>query len=435
MARRAKKKNGIKFDEPRALEIFRILNDAWRDQTGIFKDVVLPQNQYPTPEEWTSFFADDRQRANWLLCVALTQRGGILSEVPFKLFWWLRNEFTEMFEPEIVAREWSPEKIEKNLYLGIRTIYNTAEEKNNHKKNRLSGKTKNAQIKFPWITKSVILPDRKSDETIKQDTVSNNYGDGKVGYKVTEISKHWYANFSALDRHWGGDLRNVFWGVTEFEEAFRRIDYKKNEQAGFRGMRRKIFSLLVIWLQEKGLIPVFPTPIPFDIHAQRILWATEILSKVDRAKPLQLTKKHPKQLAGKLAIRIDDAFVDPVAMWSQKFIAKNGLSHLNINPALWVLGRTLCAEHFQNTSREKATVYVEPEELAKNSHLWPKNYKNPCSYCPIEPYCRWSIPDAPHSRWGLLVRLGPRIPFPKVRLPWPDWEKRVPYLSRKNRHS
>jgi len=430
MAVRTKNRKRIKFDEPRALEIFKILNNGWRDRTGIFKDVILPQDQYPSPDEWDSFFSDDRERANWLLCVALTQRGGILSEVPFKLFWWLRQRFPEMFEPEIVVKKWSPEKIEQKLYLGIKTIFNAAEDKNSHRENQ---SPEDVQKKFAWMPKPAAASRRKG-RTAGARTIAKVKED-IIGYKIKEISRHWHHNFIALDEYWGGNLLNVFWGVTDFEESFRRIDWKKKGQVGFRGMRRKIFSLLVIWMQGKGLIPVFPTPIPFDIHAQRILWATEILAKVDRAKPLQITKRHPKQLAGKLAIKVDDAFVDPVAKWSQEFIAANGLSHLNVNPALWILGRRLCAEHFQNTSREKATAYVEPEELADNPHLWPKNYKDPCSYCPIEEYCRWSIPDAPHSRWGLLVRLGRRIPYPKVRLPWLDWEKKVPYLSRKNRHS
>ncbi len=390
MAIRIKKKNGVKFDEARAFEVFKILSQYWQNQLGVFQNIILPQDQYPSLEDWNSFFINNRERANWLFCVALTQRGGILSEVPFRLFWWLRQNFPEMFEPKIVVLKWSSQEIKEKLYLGIEKVFN------NH----------------------------------------NKTGKDRIGYKIDEISRCWYDNFAALNKFWGDDLRNVFWGVTEFEEAYRRINYQKkeNKQVGFRGMRRKIFSLLVIWMQEKKIIPVFPTPIPVDIHALRILWATEILTKVDRAKPLDPTQKHPPQLAGKLSIQIGDVFVNQIAKWSQGFIVKYNFSHFDINPALWILSRKLCAEHFQNSSRQGATLYVESDELAKNPYLWPKSYKNPCGYCPIEQYCRWSIPDAPYSRWGLLVRLGRRVPYPAAFLPWLDWKEKVPYISRRNRH-
>jgi hypothetical protein len=428
--KKKKKKYRIKFDEGIAKSVFQILDHGWKYRTGIFKNTILPQDRYPSQTEWETFFANDRERFNWLLCVVLSQRGGILSEVPFKLFWWLRQEFPEMFDPKIVAEKWSPESIEEKLQLGIATIYAAKREQiKNNKVVENQQMAKSAQQDFPWMFRAKPL----SEKQVFSDTkISINNEKEIRGYKTKEIPKYWYSNFLVLHKYWGDDLANVFWGVTEFEQAFSRVDYKINSETGFQGIRRKLFSLLVIWLQGKNLLPIFPVPIPIDIHAQRILWSTEILAKVDWARPFKPKKEVQVQLAGKTAIRVYEAFTDEIAKWSQKFIVENGFSHLNVNPALWVLGRSLCAEHWQNTSREKATIYVEPKELAKNPHLWRKNYKDPCSYCPIEKYCQWAIPDAPHSNWGLLVRLGKRVPYPSVRLPFLDWQEIVPYIPRKN---
>jgi hypothetical protein len=219
-----------------------------------------------------------------------------------------------------------------------------------------------------------------------------------------------------LNRWWGGDVRNVFGGVGEFEEAFRRVDYYRSK-AGFKGMRRKIFSLLVIWLQEKKLIPLFPGPIPIDFHAFRILWQTEILNLHSKEKPFLPRSYHPEQLKGKTAVRVSETLMDSVAKWSQKFICENNFSHLNINPAIWVLSRSLCAGHFQASSRQNKTLFVDQEELLGNFGLWPKKYEDRCGYCPIEKWCRWIVPSGPYYGSALLVKIGERIPFPIMRLP------------------
>lgn len=173
---------------------------------------------------------------------------------------------------------------------------------------------------------------------------------------------------------------------------------------------------------------MFPTPIPIDFHAMRILWGTEVVI-IGGLKPFKILEKHPLQVDGKLAIRIGEKFTDTLAKWSQKFIFDNGFSHVNIGPALWILSRSLCAEHFQNSSRRDGMSYKDTKELQKNHELWPKNYKNPCGHCPILKYCKWVIPAAAYYRWGLLVRLGKRVEYPVNKLPGINWEEFVPYRS------
>ena len=366
----------IKFDEKVALEVFRIIADLWREKKGIFEGVILPQGRY-VPK-----ISNDKDYANWLFYAALPMRGGLISEDPFKWLLALWEKFPEMFDPKIVSEKWSPEKIGEA---------------------------------FKAVTPGILNGNGTGEK-----------GAGALSYKMAEHPKAWYENSVNLHRYWGGDIRNVFWGCSDFEEAFRRIDYYRTD-VGFKGMRRKIFSLFVIWLQEKNLIPIFPTPIPVDFHALRVMIATDIIRFEKVAKPFVCKNpKHPLQLEGKLSLRISERFIDAVAKWTQKFIWENGLSHLDINPAVWVLSRSLCAEHFQSGSRKGRISYIEANNLSAG--YWPKKYKNPCDYCPIESYCRWIVPSAPYYQWGLLVRLSERVAYPVRRLPGFKGE----YKPRKN---
>lgn len=365
----------LKFDEKIALEVFSILDRAWktRNEGGIFQETVLPQDQYAMPD-------DPKACVLLLFYLALTQRGGIISEDPFKIIHYLWKECPDLFIPRIVA-SWAPERVEK-------------------------------------ILRSSFVP------VFGNDTSSTS------GYKIAEHARSWIANSFTLHRYWGDDPRNVFWGCPDFEEAFRRIDYKRAAEAGFRGMRRKIFTLYTIWLQEKELINYFPTPIPVDFHAMRVLWACEIINCRSVERPFAPKAGQPESLRGKACVRVSERFVNEIMQWSQRFIWENGFSHLRINPALWDLSRRFCAEHVQNGSRGNGMRFIESDSL-RDIHGWPRDYKNPCGFCPVEKYCKWAIPASPYYRWGVLVRVGKRMPYPCLRLPGiVEWGM-VPFSSRK----
>lgn len=368
----------IKFDEERAISVFKILENLYKQKNGIFKEVVLPQNRVEA-------LKDEKEHANFLFYASLLMRGGINSDDPFKWLGLLRVKFPEMFKPEIVAKRFTTEKI-----IGA----------------------------FKEITFQIL----NGNGTGKN-------GGGALSYKMKEHAQNWYENSVVLVNYWDGDVRNIFRGCLEFEESFKRIDYDRTN-AGFKGMRRKILSLLVGWLHERHLIQTFPIPIPIDFHAMRILWATEIIN-VDR-RLFSVSEKHSPQINGKPAIRVSEKFTEILSKWSQKFIFERMFSSVNINSAIWILSRSLCAEHFQNSSRGDGMAYVDSKELKNNPELWPKNYKNPCEHCPIDNYCKWAIPSAAYYRWGLLVRLGKRVEYPVIKLPNINWGEFATYQSIKN---
>jgi hypothetical protein len=343
----------VKFNEKRALEVFRLLDHYWRNKIGIFSNIVLPQDKGYSSEEWDSL--SNKEKANFLFYASLTMRGPVISEDPFKWIWALKREYPSLFEPE-KASKWSIEEI-MNAFESVSTKL-------------LNG------------------------------TGTGETGRGVLGFGGKDLAVNWLQNSLNLHKWWDGNVLNVFWGKTEFEEVFREIDNgigpRKKQGACLMGMRRKIFSLFVIFLQEKNLIPIFPTPIPIDYHAVKFLWALEIISLNDWAVSFKSKSGRLTQLEGNLSVQIHEGIINQIAIWSQKFLQKIGISHLVINPAIWVFARSLCAEHLQASTKNNGTIYFLAKDLKGNPSLWPKNYKDPCAHCCVESFCKWAICSAPY---------------------------------------
>ncbi len=360
------------FDDVRAEQVLPAMDRLWRERRDLgtegnrlFGDVVLPQDMFPRIENPTDY-------ALWLFYAALFMRGGIVSEDPFNPLNRLRDQFPDMFVPARVA-EWDEAKI-------------------------LSA--------FDAV--------------------------GMLNYKRDEHAKAWLLNSRLLAEWWEGDPLFIFKRVGEFEAAFRRINaHKKTKERrgdGILGMRRKIFSLYVIWLQEAGLIKMFPAPIPVDFHAMRVLFATGVM-RVSSTKEFVPNPEKPGQelLLPHKVVRITEDMVDQITLWTQEFIHRKRprgqqLSHLNVNPALWCLSRDKCALQFQNGSRGDGTWYATATMLRENPGLWPRGYSDPCASCPLSSLCTGVMPNKPHYKWGLGV-LMEREPYPADRLclPHVDW--------------
>jgi len=381
----------IAFDEKRALAVFKILDLEWRAKRGVFANIVLPQDRLRLPR-------NNERKVNFLFYSALFMRGGIISEDPFRWLVTLHDKRPEYFNPEFVVKNGlTPDDI-KDAFIAITPKV---------------------------LAQNGLVPGRKA-----------NGSGNPFAYKIDQHTKSWIANSQFFVKEFDGNILNIFAGVRDFEEAFARInrnDRQRNGGDGILGMRRKIFSLFTIWLQEKNLIPRFPTPIPVDFHALRILWATEILSLPDLL-PFKINDRHPKSYAGKTATQTREKLIDAITRWSQIFLFANRISHLVINPALWVLSRDLCANHFQNSTLAKGTIFREPTDLLIGQLRWPIGYKNPCQICPIEQYCEGAVPAAPYYIWGILMRM-PRVPYfeTMAQTALPGLEEEASSLLRKMR--
>ena len=386
----------LQFDEGRAVQLFTILQDLWNRKANIFDDIVLPQDRWPVPH-------DPVQAANYLTCTAITQRGGVVSEDPFKWVNELRRANPELFDPFAVVDRWPVRRI-------MEVISKAVTDRKSWKSNKREAK------QLPLFPSNKERPRRKQLPLLEVVEYQNT-----GTYKLDEFADSWRQNSLTLVNRFHGNPLEIFDGIEDFEEAFARIDYKNRDNRGkptFSGIRRKIFSLLTIWLQEKALIPVFPTPVPIDFHALRLLFATQVVTAPDLVPFVVNPKIHPLHLAGRPLVRTTENITDQIAQWSQPFIAKHGFSHMAINPALWVLSRELCVHEFQNRGEGRGRVgsrrnirLVYPEVLEARPMLWPIPYANPASVCPLARLCRLAIPSNLYYSFVLLALLN-RVPYP-----------------------
>ncbi len=409
------RKKEITFNEEVALGVFTAFKNAWEERKGVFRNYSMPQDS-------ARFISDPRDRANYLFFFCLPMVWGANSDAVAKWIQKLWSDYPDLFRPEKTSQEYPPERIREI----IQSV--TAEILNNN------GEPKKMQpLNLEFFKGSISSAGAQDAVGVLGDEENNKKNAGPLSLKLFEHAENWFRNSVTLHKYFGDDCRNIFDGVKNFEEAFARIDYKENGETGIRGMRRKVFSLAAELLQEAGLISYFPSLFPVDFHAQRELWSTEIVDFGGYAKLFDPGEEFPKQLGGKLAIRIYEKQIDTIAAWGHEFLLKHGFSHIMMSFCLWVLGRTHCRYSFQNTSFDNRTRYIEAEHLIENPGLWPRNYRDPCISCPIEKFCKWAIPSGPyyHKNWGILVRISRRIPYngQNILLPF-DWQK-IPFIKGK----
>ncbi len=366
----------VEFGESRAYQVFKLLDDMWQKKAGIFSKVWLPQDVYPD-------FDNPNDSANFLLCAILFNRGGIKVEVPVTWLLHLHQLYPEMFNSKSVAISWTLVRIQQAF--------------------------------------------EKATSDILGQSSQGQKGTGPLGFKLEEHVRNWQHNLAIIHWRFNDSPLEIFKEVEDSEQAFAKVDpfQLENKEYGFKGIRRKIFSLWVIWLQERDLIPVFPTTIPVDFHTLRILWATEII-KLTEAGPLELKGTLAEErikklwhLQGKTAFRVKEKIMDEIALWFMDFLKRYSFSHINLNPAIWVWSRALCSKCQQNRSftlEDGTTGYFETQALKKNPSLWVKDYQDFCQMCGLNKWCKWAIPAKPYYTAGWLVRSGERIEYPQISL-------------------
>lgn len=356
------------FNEDRALEVFTLLCDQWEQKSWLFKDIVLPEDQFSV---WMDG-VDNKLRAHWLFIAALPQRGGVMAEDPFTPLWALFQNNQGLYKPEqfLDEKKWT-----------LRKIINAI--------NRVS----------PLIGKLKPAGEKQAHA---------------LGYKLEQHASAWKHNMAMVANRFDSNILNLFKEVEHvpeelrFEAAFELIDNKIRED-GIIGMRRKIFSLFIIWLQKEKLISDFPCPIPVDFHALRVLLATGIIALKDPKVVTGLddgTEKHLKALMGSEYKRVSDGIITDIAQWTNQFLYRHRLSHLNLNPALWVLSRELCAAHPQNTAYKNNSLYLFPKDFENGfKALGIKTSKSLCGFCPIKDYCDYAVPSKTYYKAGSLVKI------------------------------
>lgn len=368
------------FDEVRALEVFTLLCEQWKTKSWLFRDIVLPEDQFGV---WMKNISP-QLRAHWLFISALPQRGGVMAEDPFTPLWALLKKHPGLYKPEqfLDPKKWTVRKITNAI-------------------KRVS----------PLIGKSKPVGERKAHA---------------LGYKLEQHATAWKHNMTMIANRFDCNILNLFKWLEDlpkeerFEAAFREIDNQKRPD-GIIGMRRKIFSLFIIWLQKDGLIEDFPCPVPVDFHALRVLLATGVITLKDTKIVQGLdngTEKHLTALMGQEFKRVQEPLINEIAIWTNSFLYRHGLSHLDLNPALWVLSRELCAAHPQNTAYKNNTKYLFPEDFAAGvKSLNIKHSKSLCGFCPLKNHCDYAVPSKPYYKAGSLIKITRAKDLPCYNIP------------------
>lgn len=294
--------------------------------------------------------ASPREIANYLYFLAIVQRGGVISDTPSDRIHELYAKRPDIFDPVEVVKLTREE---------IRAILNSEDD-----------------------------PKRP------------------LAYKIDEFSEAWLKNAELLVAEFGANALNLV-DAPDFLSAYDRV------RGRLYGIRMKIFSLFVIWLQERELLSRFQTvPPPIDFHALRLLMSTGVVKTAgledsipERIRLTKAAEEYPMlidTLVGRPGIRVNERLTDAVAIGCMKLIEEFGYTHLDINPGMWTFSRNMCSKAKQNAVSRRHSLLLDPEVLRTEPGLWGKA-KDPCEVCIMAEYCDRVFPSEPYYRLGLLV--------------------------------
>lgn len=202
----------------------------------------------------------------------------------------------------------------------------------------------------------------------------------KINYHTVQIAGIIVENARRLDEVWDGDPRNIFLGVTDPDEARRRLIGKKKQQndpreQGFIGYQEKMASMEPYFLMDADLIDYLPISPPVDFQNLRTLMATEII-RVLTEKPFRYTRK----------------LVLAVIYLLERYLIETGVHSRDLADAMWLLSKTVCSSAPGNSSvnisdNPEKKIYI-PLELDWTKPNLVRRYERSCGVCPVGNHCR-----------------------------------------------
>lgn len=144
------------------------------------------------------------------------------------------------------------------------------------------------------------------DNQIPAERIAELLGRNGLGFQGA-VSSAWKTNASRLVDMYDGDPRKIFDGVTNFEEAFKRIG-NDGKGGGFIGFQEKMTSMIIYYLRDQELIEPFNFPIPVDIHVMRVSIANELISFPGVSYGTDLFRHRIQNFVTSLLLQIVDRF-------------------------------------------------------------------------------------------------------------------------------
>ncbi len=242
-----------------------------------------------------------------------------------------------------------------------------------------------------------------------------------VGWDSKAASVNWITNSRHLVDHWGGNPLNLIKGLSDYDEAQRRIRNKRTKKelieaggakyAGFRGFQPKMVSMLIYFYDWEGwLRPRFLFPAPADFHNFRLglnqgaIILPEGMDTVRGIEPLSRPWR--------------DALMD--------YLHLRNADPVELADCIWMFSLVMCGNSPLNTMKEEQTNGSGMFDMDTLPHVMnegisltdQQKLKETCLKCPLRSGCRFSIPSRPYYRKGNLM-LHPRL---KVENIYPTYD-------------
>ncbi|MBW4061401.1 hypothetical protein HJC99_02420 [Candidatus Saccharibacteria bacterium] len=221
-----------------------------------------------------------------------------------------------------------------------------------------------------------------------------------LGFKAAEIGRIWVENSLRLDTRYHGDPREIFAGVSSYDEACLRIR-NAGHGRGFMGFQFKMVSMIIYFLMDEKLIDFFYFPVPVDFHVLRVITTNQLVRFED--------------IPSNGNVFCDDLLQTARGLL-ESYARREHVNPLRLCDALWLLSGNLCNDYPGNTAsvdrkrqgRRTLTTIWEP--------LWNDNdlraYARSCGSCPIEQTCNGRVLSAEYYVGGTLKPRFPRIKPP-----------------------
>jgi len=224
-----------------------------------------------------------------------------------------------------------------------------------------------------------------------------------LGFQDT-VARAWVTNADRMHARWDGDPRNVFDGVTTYEESLRRV---KNDAkgGGFIGFQEKMVSMIIYYLADEGLIEEFEFPLPVDIYVLRVSIANELVK-------FKGYSEDENVFSNELLGVVRGLYLD--------YAREHNVNMLRLCDAVWLLSQSICGAQPGNITlepegrqnRNGRSTKLVPLPININNEDQRIAYQRSCGQCPVQETCAWNVPGKIYYVQGELKRRGRRVQFP-----------------------
>jgi hypothetical protein len=233
---------------------------------------------------------------------------------------------------------------------------------------------------------------------------------------LKDVKRFWAFGSQIISQMYEGDARNIYIGITTFDELVERVTYKKEtlraEGGGFIGFQKKMAAMLTYFLYDSNLIDFDQFPPPVDFHLMRVMILTEVL-RLDDEDPSGFRYEKTSPFGFEVI---------------EQYLKNPETEPVMLGDALWLLSGNLCSKSPRNREPRSFGVFdaekIDATALSKKKpleahpglfsnstvnlpiHIGEETLemRNTCGLCPVKQFCRDDVgmPAVKYYRDGKL---------------------------------